>query len=209
MDSVNISLGENMELRPRLSDGSYSANTFTSKIQDVLSEKEFLILPPSDQDLDSWIGCVFQVTVVQEKEAFVGVVQVEKTVADGNLNFLHMTFTENLKLKQRRNFYRLKIGLTIEIAGHGTYKTYDISANGLAFVADKKFMKNETLAITLHIMDDLYPLYGIVVRCSELSEKEILVSIHFSEIGEMLQDEIAKFIHAQQFVLMKKGVLQR
>lgn len=207
-EAFQISVGEKMELRPQLSDGSYSSSSYLSQIQNILSENEFQILSLTDNNPDSWVGRVLLITIVQDDVAYAGTAKIEKIVNDGNLAFFNLVLVEKIKQAQRRDYYRLKIKLEIEIGEYGKFRTYDISGNGLAFLSDKKIEKGQVLAITLHLKDDIYDICGIVVRCSNVSEKKFLVSIHFKDIGERLQDEIASFLHKQQLVMLRKGILQ-
>lgn len=208
MDAFQISVGEKMELRPQLSDGSYSSSIYLSQVQNIVSENEFQILSLVDHNPDSWVGRILLITIVQENIAYVGTAKVEKIVNEGNLNFFNLILVEKIKQAQRRDYYRLKINLEIEIDGYGKFRTYDISGNGLAFLSDKKIEKDAALAITLYLKDDTYDICGNVVRCRNVSEKKFLVSVSLKDIGEKLQNEIANFLHKQQLVMIRKGILQ-
>ena len=207
MDAYQISLGEKMEFKPQLPDGTFSASIFSSQVQNIVSENEFQILPLAGQNHDGWIGRILMTTVVRDKIAYEGVVKVEKIVSEGHLNFFDLVIVENFKEKQRRNFFRLPIRLEFEIEEYGKFKTYDISGNGLAFLSDKEIPKGEALAITLHLKDDLFDICGTVVRCTKYSAEKFLISVSFKDIGEKVQNEIARFLHKQQIVMIRKGAL--
>ncbi len=206
MDAFQVAPGQKMEFRPQLPDGDFSTSTFSSQVQDIVSENEFQILPLAD-NADNWMGRVLLATVVYEKKAYEGLVRVEKVTSEGNLRFFDLIIVENFREQQRRDFYRLNIRLGIEIEGYGTFKTYDISGGGLAFLSDKEFMKDEALAISLHLKDDIFELHGVVVRCARYSTEKFLISVYFKDIREKAQDEIANYLHKQQIFMISKGIL--
>lgn len=209
MEPIRISPGDKIELQPMLSDGTFSPSSYASQIQDTLSDNEFQTLPLSENNVEEMVGRVFQVTLIRVNEAHVGVAKVEKTVSEGSLVFLQFVFTQNLSWTQRRNFYRLKIELEIDIDGQGKFKTYDLSGGGLSFMSPKKFDNNELLGITLELMGDEFLVRGAVVRCQEVSSGKYFVAVCFRDIKEMVQDEIARFVQKRQTTLIKKGILER
>jgi c-di-GMP-binding flagellar brake protein YcgR len=207
MPIFQVSLGERIELRPQLSDGSFASVPFPSQIQDIVSAKEFLIFPLNDEDLDSWLGRVLQLTVIRKNETYVGTVKVEKKSRERRLFFLHLVLQGNFRRLQRRAFYRLKIELATEIFGYGKFRTVDISGGGMAFIADRKIAERETIAGSLDLKGNLVRVAGTVVRCVADLEGKYLICLEFQDISKPLQDEIVRFIHKQQIMMIKKGVL--
>ena len=207
MNTFQIALGEKMEFKPQLPDGTFSTSVFSSQVQNIVSEDEFQVLPLTDNNPDSWIGRILMSTVVQDKTAYEGVVKVKEMAYERNLRFFDLIIVEKFKEQQRRDFYRLNIKLDIEIDGYGKFKTYDISGGGLAFLSDREFMENEALNITLHLQDDQFEICGAVVRCTKYLAEKFLVSVYFKDIGEKVQDEIAGFLQKQQIVMIRRGIL--
>jgi c-di-GMP-binding flagellar brake protein YcgR len=209
MNVLKLSVGEKIELRPQLTDGTYASVVFAVPIQDVVSEKEFLILPLNDDDLANWLGHVLQLTVVRKNEAYTTTVQVKTQSSERNLSFLHLVILENFKRQQRRAFYRLKISLATEVFDYGKFMTTDLSGSGMAFIADKPIAAGETLKGTLDLKGQIINFSGTVVRCSEDANGRSLVHIEFTDIPKVLQDLIVTFLHKQQLIMLKKGLLQR
>jgi len=208
MDTFHISLGDRVELRPQLPDGSYSSRTYYSMVQNVKSDQEFQILPLTTHNLKNWIGHILQVTVIQNKKAYAGTVRIERITKEGKLRFFDLVVVDDLKEIQRRDYYRLQYNADLEIEGHGKFKTFDISGNGLAFISDEKFNKGETLAITLHLGDHKLDICGVVVRCADFLSENHLVSVYYKDIERKVQNQIIGFLHKQQLIMLRKGVLQ-
>lgn len=209
MGSFLISLGDKVELRPQLPDGSYSSKIYYSMVQNVVSDHEFQIFPLTNYNLKGWIGRVLQVTVIHNKKAYAGTVRVEKISREGTLNFFALVLLEDFKELQRRNYYRLQYNADLEIEGRGRFKTYDISGSGLAFISDKKFEKDETLTLTLHLSEHKLDITGVVVRCTDFMSEKFLVSVCYKDIEKKVQNQIIRFLHKEQLILLRKGLLQK
>ncbi|HWR57096.1 MAG TPA: hypothetical protein VN462_11330, partial [Negativicutes bacterium] len=124
--TFQISIGDKIELRLQLSDGSYSANVFPSQVQDVFSKSEFLILSPSGSDLDKWIGRIVQLTVIRKGDLYISTAKITSKTSENSLSFLRLVLSGNFRRTQRRTFYRLEINLETDIAGYGKFSTVDI-----------------------------------------------------------------------------------
>lgn len=207
MDIFAISPGDKLELRPQLSDGSFSSFIFFSQIQDLLSENEFLIFPLNKDDLDTWLGRIFQITVVQTNKIYISTAKVENTVCKKAQSFLQLLILENFECIQRREYYRLKTGLETEIAEYGKFRTVNISGNGMAFVSDKKIEESETIKGTVDLRGDIVEVSGTVVRCLGNWGDKNLVCVKFKDVEKEVQEKIVKFIYKEQRIMMEKGVL--
>lgn len=206
MGAFQISLRDKIELRPLLSDGSCAAVPFPSQIQDIVSESEFLIFPLND-DWDGWMGRIFQLEVIRENGIYTATVKIVRKSNENNLHFFHLVLLKNFKRLQRRSFFRLKINLATEIAGYGTFRTIDISGGGMTFVSDKKIDAKETITGTIDLRGEVVSISGIVVRCINDSGGSYFVCVEFTDIRKPLQDEIVAFIHKEQLIMIKKGIL--
>lgn len=211
MKELKISMGDKIELRPKLPDGSYSSVVFASKIQDRLSEKEFLILPLAKNGLTAWIGKIFQLTVIRKNEVYVSDVEVKGVTREKSTHFLRLAILGALESYQRRSFYRLKIYLEAEVLEYGKSKTVDISGNGMAFISDKEIPKHEKIEIAVNLKGDIVNVSGTVIRCIDVSiddsAKRFLVSVEFKYVEKEVQNKIVQFIYAQQRIMIENGIL--
>lgn len=207
MDTFTISTGDKIELRPLLSNGSFSSFVFFSQIQDLLSENEFLIFPLNKDDLDTWPGHIFQITVVRKNKIYISTAKVENTIREKAQSFLQLLILEDFGCKQRREFYRLKTGLEIEIAEYGKFRTVNISGSGMAFISDKKIEESETITGNVNLRGDIVEVSGTVVRCLGNWGDNNLVCVKFKDVEKEVQDKIVKFIYKEQRIMMEKGVL--
>lgn len=211
MRKFKIALGDKIELLPLLPDGSYSDTCLVSQIQEILSENDFCILPLDEEHPAKWIDHFFQLTVIRKNQIYVSVVQVVGCEKENSLIFLRLRVLENFAPKQRRSHFRLKVYLKVEIPGYGKYKTVDLSGSGLAFISDKKIPEDEQLDINLNLAGIKMNFTGIVLRSFDISrnvsEKRFLTSIEFQDIEKADQNELLKYIYAQQVIMIKKGIL--
>mgnify|MGYP001004889412 CR=1 FL=1 len=206
MYTFTITVGDKIELRLRLPDGSYSSFFFSSQIQDILSENEFLIFPLT-KNLDIWPGRIFQLTVIRKTQVYTSAVKVEDIIRDDARSFLRLLVLEDFRRKQRREFYRLNVSLKTEISEHGKYRTVNLSGNGMAFLSDKKFEEGEELTGTINLKGNVVGMSGVVVRSIDNLDGKHHISVEFRDLEKGVQNEIVKFIYREQRIMMGKGVL--
>ncbi len=212
MSSLNLLLGERISLAPLLPDGSCSDQTYTSTIQDILSDTELLIAPISYRDLESFIGHEFKLTVARARESYVAAGKINGRTRQKNMFFFNVVILEDFVRVQRRGFYRLKISLGTEIWDYGKFSTVDLSGNGMTFKADVtpdiEFKQGEQIKGTLDLNGNAVPISGTVIRLRGVpEEKKTMVSVKFEGLNVKAQDKIVRFIHNQQFAMIKKGIL--
>lgn len=207
MDTFQISLGDKVELRPQLPDGSFSSKVYYSMVQNILSDHEFQIFPLTNNNMKNWIGHVLQITVIKNNKAYTGTARIEKITREEKLRFFDLVLVEDFKAIQRRDYYRIQYNANLEIKNQGSFRTYDISGNGLAFISDKKFMKDETLDITLYLDNHQFDICGVVVRCTDYLAERFLVSVYYQDIESKTQSQITSFLHKQQLLMLRKGIL--
>lgn len=211
MKELKIVMGDKIELRPKLPDGSYSSAIFASKIQDVLSEKEFLILPLDKKDLAAWIGKVFELTVIRKNEVYVSDAEIIGVTREKSLDFFRLAILGVFARNQRRSYYRLKIYLEVEVLEHGKFKTIDISGKGMAFISDKNIPKYEKIEIAINLEGDIVNVSGTVLRCVDVSiddsTERFLVCVEFKYIEKEVQNKILQFIYKKQRIMIGNGVL--
>jgi len=84
---------------------------------------------------------------------------------------------------------RVPFTLLVDIAGKAslTCETFDISARGCFLMTDRVFAPGETLAMTLHMVDDSVAVEGTVVRYSDGSQGPRGVGVRFDSRSRKLE----------------------
>lgn len=144
----------------------------------------------------------------------------------GNLPLLEIEAESDIKMVQRRQFYRLECTLPVQYrlvgetdcdkgidTGEKFIKSYtkDISGGGVCINAEVKLEADGILECEVLLQEDNpVRFYGNIVRI-ETNESEsrykYLAGIAFRKIGDKDREAIIRFIFEQQRKLRKKGLI--
>ena len=203
MKPIKLELGELMEIRLRISNEVFSSNSFKAKVQDIISDKDYLITPPVDNNVDKWIGKIIKISIPRSDGAYSVTAKITGKKYEGSLIFLHTVLLEDFIRIQRREFFRLKYPLDVNIEDHGIATTIDISGNGLAIKSDFDFEENERIKGKIRLDTKIVEFSGTVVRCEKTSDRQNLACIYLDDIDRETQDSIIKFIYDKQVEMLK------
>lgn len=206
MKSIKLALGELMEIRFLISDGVFSTSSFTSKVQDIVSEKEFLITPPVDNNIEDWIGRVVKITIPRKDGAYCAQSKIIDKKNEGALVFFRLKLLEDFTRIQRREFFRLKIPLNVNLDGFGEARTVDISGNGIAVLSELDFEEKDRIKGNITLDNATVEFCGTIVRCDNASDKHNLICIYFDDISRDTQETIIKFIYDKQVDMLKNDI---
>lgn len=206
MEKIELSIGEKIELRFQLSDGSYSSSYFTTEIINIISEREFLITPPDDNDICRWLGRIVSLTVPRDDGAYFAQARIMRQKNTDSLVLLEFQLLEDFVRKQRRDFFRLKVELDVYIEGYGSAKTVDISGSGMAIITEINFEDGERVNGNVSLDGNNIYFSGIVVRCQDVSEQYNLVCTYFNDINKDIQSTIVQFINSRLHTMADEGL---
>ncbi len=195
MEPIQLMLGEVLDIRFLVSDEVYSAVSYTSSVEMIVEKDEYLISSPLDNDVDNFVGRKIKITVPRSNAAFWAEAEIIKKTNIGFTPLLHIKIISGFTKIQRREYYRLKIELDVNIEGLGNTKTVDISGNGLAILSEINFDTKEQIKGSLNIAGKEIPICGTIVRCQSASDKYNLVCVHLDDIDKQSQNEIIEFIN--------------
>ncbi len=198
MEPTELKAGENLELRFLISEGVFSSVSYNCTIDKVLSQNEYLVTPPVGNDAERCVGRTLKMTVPREDAAYWAEAEVTDRISRGFSSLLHIKVTSSYTRVQRREFFRLKVALDVNLEGYGSAKTVDISGNGIALMSEINFDKNEPIKGSLNIAGKEIPISGTIVRCQSASETHNLVCIHLDDIDKSTQNDIVSFINNVQ-----------
>lgn len=142
---------------------------------------------------------------------FIGIVTGKKYVP---VPVLHVKPVSPFIKNQRRDYFRIKTTVKVKISLvetaeslHGLIK--DLSGGGALITIGRELKKGDLINIQFSIMSKIIDIKGRVVRVwqeEQLRHSRIYyTAVQFVEIDETIQDEIIKFILAEQRKLIKKG----
>lgn len=195
---IKLSVGEKIEFRFQLSDGSYSSSYFVSVIEEIVSENKFFISEDAEIDCSKWLGRVIRVMLPRKDGAYIaeGIFTKQKMIE--NNYFLLFEVSRDFTKVQRREFPRVKAELDLSIFGYGDAKTFDISGNGMAFLSELNYDVGENVTGWINLEGKSISFNGIVVRNQDVSEMYNLVCLYFSEISSDNQGAIIKFVNSNK-----------
>jgi len=142
---------------------------------------------------------------------FIGIVTDKKYVP---VPVLHVKPVSPFIKNQRRDYFRIKVTLKAKMrlvetdeSLHGYIR--DLSGSGALITTGSKLKKGDLIDIEFIIMSKAIDVKGRVVRVwqeDHLQNSRIYyMAVQFVEIDEAIQDEIIKFILAEQRKMIKKG----
>jgi c-di-GMP-binding flagellar brake protein YcgR len=121
---------------------------------------------------------------------------------------------------QRRNFYRLKVMMDIEIrlvedyeqkkyGERSTCNMLDISTGGLSFSTRKEFHEKDMLVLILDLNSKKLTVFGRIVRrtFNDNFRAPFSYGVEFIKMNANERNVITKFIYDEQRRLIKKGII--
>lgn len=201
-----LNLGESIELRIQLPDGTYSLDVYSSKVQDIIRKTDILITPPTS-DYEKWLRRVVKITFIRENGLYSAPAKIIGKVEEDQLLLLHLKILDEFTRIQRRKFYRLKICLDVNINGLTKANTIDISGNGMLIISKTLFEVGAYVSGSIDLEGSGVFFKGVVVRVKDAKrEGYYQTSIHFNDIDEDVQDTIIKFIYSKQLQMLKNNI---
>jgi len=188
---------------------------FNSKIEDITTNEVILDMPMKGGitysiDIDEDINIYFS-----RKDSFYC---IEGKVTDRQyvpIPIIKMLPLSSPYKKQKRNYFRLKISLPINVKISGTGETFsrytrDISAGGIKFSHSDLIELGTMLEVAIpDILGDDTAIKAKVIRTEHDDRRKINrydIAIEFEEVDERTRDIIIKFILAKQRELRKNGL---
>lgn len=116
---------------------------------------------------------------------------------------------------QRRDYFRLKVSLTVELMEEGSENhsnglIKDLSASGALLAVKKVFRKGDSLIVKFKLGEDLLQPRAIVKRVEKQVKSAVYpyaIAVHFKDLNEYQKEIIIKFILEEQRKLRQKGLL--
>jgi len=199
MQPIEIVAGEIIKLKFLLSDGNYSTRSYTTKIQEILENNSYLISPPFKDFDEKYEGKYIKVFVTR-KDSIYSARAVFIKFRGGALPLVEIHITHGFIRMQRRDFFRIKANLNISVENYGTFKTLNISGNGIAFISDVHFEDYQKIKGSIDLEGTTVKFNGIVIRTEKDKPEDAneIVCISFTNISMHAQDTIVKFICKKQ-----------
>lgn len=187
---------------------------FSSKVEDTESGALVLDMPIKGKqifhiDLDESVKIHFSRD--DSFYYFVGIVAAKRYIP---VPVLHVKPVSPFIKNQRRDYFRIKVTIKAKIRLveteellHGYVR--DLSGSGALITSGSKLKDGDLINIEFIIMSKTIDVKGRVVRVWReehlRNPKMYYIAVQFVEIDEALQDEIIKFILAEQRKMIKKG----
>ena len=199
---------------------------FYSKLVEVLSEKEVIIMPPRLHQG----GIVklsndkqYKIKFKTDKGIFENVMKIVSYDIDNGIPILKIKFVEPTIKIQRRKGFRLNVEIEFQfyvtknidieklkpediLLSKG--KTLDISNGGLKFISNKDIELGDNIKILLNIEGIIIETLGNIIYKEELNNKDETIfsyKCRFENIPQKYKEEISKYIFDTQRELLKKG----
>lgn len=192
----------------------YGNDSYKTTVQDVLSDKRFLVAEPTIKSIPVRIPskAIVNMACIKPDSTYRFAAEMNGLYVINELRMLRfLARTEPIRM-QRRSHYRLPIDLAInvniteksndETVGEKvTTQTIDISEGGLSFVSQFHYPEGGKLLVEPVIPNsDLYEIEAEVVRCALPPESDDLyiVSVKFLDCPELIRRSLGKFIMSEQ-----------
>ncbi|MCR4430527.1 MAG: PilZ domain-containing protein [Tepidanaerobacteraceae bacterium] len=187
---------------------------FTSKVEDIESGALVLDIPMKDNRL-------FHVSLNESVKIhfskgdsfyyFIGEIVAKKYIP---IPVLFVKPISPLIKNQRRDFFRIKITLKTKISLAESCESFDgyikdLSGGGALITTDRELKSGTLLNLQVSLMSNYFNIKGRVVRswCEKQPGQPIVhyAAAQFVDIDKVVQDEIIKFIFAEQRKMIRKG----
>lgn len=228
MITKEIKLGTKLELESINSLNIRIGQSFTSKLMDILDDRNFIIVPPIHERkiLFIPIGSRIRVTFLHAKygmQSFIATI-TKKEKADNQI-YMHIQQETDYEKIQRRQNFRLDCTLDVKyrIVNEDSFSqvpenavpdykkalTKNISAGGAAIVTDDEIPKDSIIE-TIYYLDSGIQAKAIckIIRSSVIEfpkGKKYEYSIIFTDIHHKEKDKIVKFTFDMQRQLLKNS----
>lgn len=187
---------------------------FASKIEDIENDTLVLDIPIKDNRL-------FHLSLNESVKIhfnkgdsfyyFIGEIVDKKYIP---IPVLYIKPVSPLIKNQRRDFFRIKVTLKAKLNLIECEESFDgfikdLSGGGALITTDRELQKGTLLNLQLCLMSKKLDIKCRVIRswCEKLPRQTVVhyAAVQFVEIEKVVQEEIIKFIFAEQRKIIKKG----
>lgn len=189
--------------------------TYKSTIQDIIKDTILIGIPISDNGVyPLHTGEKVEYFVINRNEIFKCTSIVLGRKLDNKVNLIILSFPENIKKVQRREYFRLPIIMDIKycvLSKGNTYSriedipsgyfnkmadalTIDISGGGMKITTKEYLQKENQIVVSLNIPDEIKIIASIIWCENDITSKNYKAAIKFAAIDERTRDKIIKFI---------------
>ena len=199
---------------------------FYSKLVEVLSEKEVIIIPPKNnrgEIVKLSNNKQYKIKFKTDKGIFENVMKIVYYDINNGIPIVKIKFIEPTIKIQRREGFRLNIEIEFEFyvikdmniensKADGMLlckgKTLDISNGGLKFISNKNIQLGDNIKILLNIDEVIVETLGNIIYKEEINSKDknmFSYKCRFDNISQKYKEQISKYIFETQRELFKKG----
>ncbi len=199
---------------------------FYSKLVEVLSEKEVIIIPPKNnrgEIVKLSNNKQYKIKFKTDKGIFENVMKIVSYDINNGIPIVKIKFIEPTIKIQRREGFRLNIEIEFEFyvikdmniensKADGMLlckgKTLDISNGGLKFISNKNIQLGDNIKILLNIDEVIVETLGNIIYKEEINSKDknmFSYKCRFDNISQKYKEQISKYIFETQRELFKKG----
>lgn len=200
-------------------------SVFTSKLIEVLSEEEIVMIPPKDDTglVKLHSGVKYKVRFKTSSGLLENDAELKSYDLDGGMQILKLKLTGVTKKIQRRESFRLNIELMFnfdvienineeelksdkELTLKG--KTIDISSGGIKFITLENLEIDTNIKVLLNIENLFIVALGTIIHKEEIEHKKKIIysyKCRFETIPKRYQEGLSKYIFDTQRELSKKG----
>jgi c-di-GMP-binding flagellar brake protein YcgR len=206
MQKIKLTLGEKVFIKTYMPDGKLSSIKFIGKIEELTNLSNIIAVSfLATSAIKQCDAENFQLILARDEAAFICNAEVFEQKKENGVFVVIFKMLNDFNRVQRREFYRLKITLDLEVINFGHGKTIDISGNGISFRIDKPIENVDTLICTVNLHDDEFIIIkGSIVRIEKKSSNYYpgfyIVRLRYVDIKPRDQDTIVKFINQQQIL---------
>ena len=201
-------------------------SVFYSKLVEVLSEKEVIIMPPRTHKggiVNLSKNKQYKIKFKTDKGIFENVMKIVYYDINNGIPIVKIKFIEPTIKIQRREGFRLNIEIEFEfyvikdidiekLKTEGMMlskgKTLDISNGGLKFLSNKDIELGDNIKVLLNIDGVTIETLGNIIYKEEVNDKEnnmFSYKCRFDNISQKYKEQISKYIFETQRELFKKG----
>ncbi len=214
-------IGEKIELEKLDTSTTASKKQLFSQVLDIIDDYFMFIATPISHNIlvPISIGQIIKIRYIKKNIGVYGFkAKVLSRKKVSNLSYLKIERISDIFREQRRNFFRLKTILKLEIkvigSGYEEEKiiygfTKDISGGGLRFIVKEPLKLHSKVKVIIHMEDESITTQGRVIRCSNAEGKENTyeVGLMFENIDEKTRTKIISFIFEYQRKMREKGLV--